>query len=254
MKTVQAPINKALDAVIKTGLKLAGPIIRGIKGISGKVKTKVTAGKQWAKGKVDAVTPTKDKERAGSARSKKAKADALRDAKAELAGREKVDDIRPVLEGIRRKYKPDGLKNLSATASTDLSTVSVTAKASPGEEARIPFERVFRGMGKEKIEELRKVFDNKAREVYGDEARRDYVIAAITIDGKLIGQEEYNDAPSGVHAEGALGPHWRKALDVLAEKVARNKNKSKRGAPYERPQLIFALSASPCQECYKILR
>jgi hypothetical protein len=40
--------------VIKTGLKLAGPIIRGVKGISGKVKAKVAAGKAWAKGKVDA--------------------------------------------------------------------------------------------------------------------------------------------------------------------------------------------------------
>ena len=39
------PVNKALDFVIKTGLKLAGPIIRGIKGVSGKVKAKVAAGK-----------------------------------------------------------------------------------------------------------------------------------------------------------------------------------------------------------------
>ena len=40
--------------MIKTGLKLAGPIIRGIKGISGKVKAKVAAGKAWVKGKVEA--------------------------------------------------------------------------------------------------------------------------------------------------------------------------------------------------------
>ena len=38
--------------MIKTGLKLAGPIIRGIKGISGKVKAKVAAGKAWVKGKL----------------------------------------------------------------------------------------------------------------------------------------------------------------------------------------------------------
>ena len=42
--------------MIKTGLKLAGPIIRGIKGISGKVKAKVAAGKAWVKGKAAAVT------------------------------------------------------------------------------------------------------------------------------------------------------------------------------------------------------
>ena len=54
IETLQKPVNKALDFVIKTGLKLAGPIIRGIKGISGKVKAKVAAGKAWVKGKVEA--------------------------------------------------------------------------------------------------------------------------------------------------------------------------------------------------------
>ena len=54
VQKLQKPINKALDFVIKTGLKLAGPIIRGIKGISGKVKAKVAAGKAWVKGKVAA--------------------------------------------------------------------------------------------------------------------------------------------------------------------------------------------------------
>lgn len=38
VETLQKPVNKALDFVIKTGLKLAGPIIRGIKGFAGKVK------------------------------------------------------------------------------------------------------------------------------------------------------------------------------------------------------------------------
>ena len=34
VETLQKPVNKALDFVIKTGLKLAGPIIRGNKGIA----------------------------------------------------------------------------------------------------------------------------------------------------------------------------------------------------------------------------
>ncbi|MFZ1384396.1 MAG: hypothetical protein WAS02_05760, partial [Propionicimonas sp.] len=51
---LQKPVTKAIDFVIKTGLKLAGPIIRGIKGISGKVKAKVAAGKAWVKGKAEA--------------------------------------------------------------------------------------------------------------------------------------------------------------------------------------------------------
>ena len=52
IEKLQKPVNKALDFVIKTGLKLAGPIIRGLKGIGGKVKAKVAAGKAWVKGKV----------------------------------------------------------------------------------------------------------------------------------------------------------------------------------------------------------
>jgi hypothetical protein len=38
IETLQKPVKQALDFVIKTGLKLAGPIIRGIKGFAGKVK------------------------------------------------------------------------------------------------------------------------------------------------------------------------------------------------------------------------
>ena len=53
VETLQKPVKQALDFVIKTGLKLAGPIIRGVKGISGKVKAKVAAGKAWVKGKVE---------------------------------------------------------------------------------------------------------------------------------------------------------------------------------------------------------
>lgn len=54
IQAIQKPVNKALDFLIKTGLKLAGPIIRGIKGISTKVKAKVAAGKAYVKGKVEA--------------------------------------------------------------------------------------------------------------------------------------------------------------------------------------------------------
>ncbi len=54
VEKLQKPVNKAIDFVIKTGLKIAGPIIRGIAGISSKVKAKVAAGKAWAKGKVEA--------------------------------------------------------------------------------------------------------------------------------------------------------------------------------------------------------
>lgn len=53
IEKLQKPVNKALDFLIKTGLKVAGPLIRGIKGIGSKVKAKVAAGKAWVKGKAD---------------------------------------------------------------------------------------------------------------------------------------------------------------------------------------------------------
>ncbi|MDQ0893880.1 phage tail protein [Agromyces ramosus] len=54
VQALQKPVNKALDFVIKTGLKLAGPIIRAAKGISAKVKAKVESGRAWVKGKAEA--------------------------------------------------------------------------------------------------------------------------------------------------------------------------------------------------------
>ena len=54
IKKLQKPVTKAIDFLISTGLKLAAPIIRGIAGISKKVKAKVAAGKAWVKGKAEA--------------------------------------------------------------------------------------------------------------------------------------------------------------------------------------------------------
>ena len=54
VQKLQKPVNQALDFVIKTGLKLAGPVIRGVAGIAGKVKGKIAAGKAYVKGKVEA--------------------------------------------------------------------------------------------------------------------------------------------------------------------------------------------------------
>ncbi|WP_395725522.1 hypothetical protein [Nakamurella sp.] len=51
LKAVQAPINKALDAVIKGALKVAAPLIKGIKGIGAKVKAKVLGGDDSPAGK-----------------------------------------------------------------------------------------------------------------------------------------------------------------------------------------------------------
>jgi hypothetical protein len=55
IQAIQKPVTKAVDFLIKTGLKLAGPIIRGLKSIGGKVKAKVAAGKAWVKGKAQVI-------------------------------------------------------------------------------------------------------------------------------------------------------------------------------------------------------
>ncbi len=66
---LQKPVNKALDFVIRTGLKLAGPIIRGLKGIGAKAKAKIASGKAYVKGKVEAGKAcVKGKVEAGAAR------------------------------------------------------------------------------------------------------------------------------------------------------------------------------------------
>ena len=55
VKALQKPVTKAVDAIIATGLKVAAPLIRGVKGISAKAKAKVEAGKAYVKGKVSDV-------------------------------------------------------------------------------------------------------------------------------------------------------------------------------------------------------
>ena len=48
---LQKPVTKAIDAVIAAGLKVAAPLIRGVKGIGKKVKAKVEQGKAYVAGK-----------------------------------------------------------------------------------------------------------------------------------------------------------------------------------------------------------
>ncbi|MFF2372259.1 hypothetical protein [Agromyces sp. NPDC058110] len=107
LKAIQRPVNKALDALIKAGLKVAGPIIRGIKGIGAKVKAKVAAGKAWVKGKAEA----------GKAWVKGKAAGALSGAKTMLrAARARADQaltangatpesVRAALPGIKSDYR-----------------------------------------------------------------------------------------------------------------------------------------------------
>ncbi|NLG21591.1 MAG: hypothetical protein GX555_09225 [Actinomycetales bacterium] len=53
--TLQKPFIRAVDFVIGKGLKLAGPLIRGLKGLGSGARARFTAGKQWAGRKAAAV-------------------------------------------------------------------------------------------------------------------------------------------------------------------------------------------------------
>lgn len=234
LQKIQEPVGKVIDQII-------GTIVKAGKGLLARARG---GGRRDERGGTEALSP---------AQAEKVKRDAIGAATGRLQGKDRIEEIKPVLDDVRRTYRPQGLKTLTATAAPDMSTISIIATASPPEESRIPFGTVFSKMSKEKIEELRKLFENKARETEGFEDKRNYVIAAVTIDGEVIGQPEFNDADTGTHAEVVLEPHWQAAEQRLALMVQQNRAKQARGEAFERPKLVFALSASPCQKCAPVL-
>ena len=140
---LQKPINKAMDFIIKKGLKLAGPIIRGMKGISSKVKSKVAAGKAWVRGKVDAgkkwvgdkaqdakraLTPGKDVETTASTAVKE---QAHSQVKSRGAGVGSVEELRGVVGSVEAGLRPSGLKSLALTPSGQDGDYDLIAEASP---------------------------------------------------------------------------------------------------------------------------
>ncbi|PWK86045.1 cytidine/deoxycytidylate deaminase-like protein [Lentzea atacamensis] len=213
LEKIQAPVGKVVDKVV-------GTIVKAGK----KLWSKMTG-----KGKKDG---EKDDGKPGPA---KVKSDALRDANSELRGLDRIDAAKPILDGIRGRYRDQGLKKLELTASEDGKTAELTAVASPPDQRRIPLAEVFKGTDLDKI---KLAFENKA------EGLRNYVIAAVTVDGAMIGQAEYNESATGGkggrHAEDmVIEQHWERALESVRKGVAAG----------NRPQLVFAISASPCQTC-----
>jgi hypothetical protein len=88
--SLRKPVNKALDGVINTGLKLAGPVIRGVKGVGAKVKAKVLGGDDSPAGKQQRLD-----------KGMVAALSALR----RFAGRPVGERLlKPVLAGIRLRY------------------------------------------------------------------------------------------------------------------------------------------------------
>ncbi|WP_233223762.1 hypothetical protein [Amycolatopsis sp. CA-128772] len=216
LEKVQAPVGKVIDSVVGSIVKAGRKVWSKLKG-----QNKETKGQEPSTG------------------SAKVKADALRDAGTRLHKLESIEKAKPVLDDIRRQYRPHGLKRLEMTASSDAKSVELTAVASPPDQRRIPFAEVFQGVD---LEHLKKIFENKA------EGMRDYVVAALSVDGTMIGQAQYNDSATGTkggrHAEVVvISQHWEHALTVVRAGIAQGK----------RPKLVFAISASPCQACTAVL-
>ncbi|WP_202866629.1 phage tail protein [Kribbella voronezhensis] len=140
VEKLQKPVNKALDFVIKTGLKLAGPVIRGLKGLGKKAKAKIAAGKayvkgkvesgkEWAKGKVSAA-----KERLTGGDIKTAVKDATNLLKAPKAT---VSSVRSGLAALRQRH---GLRSADVVPGTTPGTFHVHVQREDADTPTVPLE------------------------------------------------------------------------------------------------------------------
>ncbi len=96
---LQKPVTKAVDFLIAKGLQLAGPIIRRVAGVAGKVKAKVAAGKAWVKGKAEAV-----RDRLTGRATERAGAEAIRQAGVALRAGHSRREVDERLEVLRRQF------------------------------------------------------------------------------------------------------------------------------------------------------
>ena len=135
---LQKPVNKALDFVIRTGLKLAGPIIRGLKGIGAKAKAKIASGKAYVKGKVEAGKAyVKGKAAAAKERvlAKLSPNDVKAQARRMLSGKSFATDAdaKSAINSVYSALGPKGLTSLRFVPGTAGKAPAVLATASPAE-------------------------------------------------------------------------------------------------------------------------
>ncbi|WP_395403614.1 hypothetical protein ACHMXB_05930 [Arthrobacter sp. UC242_113] len=132
IQKLQKPVNQALDFVIKTGLKLAGPIIRGIKGFAGKVKGKVAAGKDWATAGAKRLAGNRQSKLApGAKQADNVKVFARREVTARLAHIKNIQAGVTTLRDILSELRPAGLKNLELGPEAQDGSRPIIATASP---------------------------------------------------------------------------------------------------------------------------
>ncbi len=129
---LQKPVNAALDFVIKKGLQLAGPVIRGLKGIGSKVKAKVAAGKAWVKGKVAGARDRLSGRPAdGSPTSEQVRGEALAAVRLRLEHVKTQAEGASVLRTIEGELKGRGLRSLRFGRPDAAGALPIVATASP---------------------------------------------------------------------------------------------------------------------------
>ncbi len=232
VEKLQKPVNKALDFVIKTGLKLAGPIIRGIKGISGKVKAKVAAGKAWAKGKVEAGKEwAKGKAQAGKAWVKE-RVGRLRQS-AGFTAKGKAHNV------IVSAENPDSVKILVASTPRELGRAMDRAMAAvdidtmAGARDRVAAARVdVRAREKALRDMAREVMMRSGTRLPGDlvPAAQALAVAIATCwdvigyDGESVGRQDRRGMagqPGDVHRHGRKGSEYDPAKAGRLREVSR---------------------------------
>ncbi len=139
---LRRPVTRAMDFLIKKGLQLAGPIIRGLKGVGSRVKARAAAGKAWAKGKVDSgaarvrgrIRGGRESRGDGPRLGPSGVKDAARRALAgKLATVTSGEELRGLLQSVMNRLRPAGLERLRVVPGRRSGAVEVHAEASPGE-------------------------------------------------------------------------------------------------------------------------
>ena len=133
---IQAPVNKAIDAVIggalKIGKKLFGGLIAKGKGLYAKgkayVKGKVEAGKAWVKSAVDARIGGGKQKPDGKLSPQAVKQEARRQLQPGLQNISSADDLRALLTTVMTDLRPRGLHRLDIVPTPTEGTFEVHAE------------------------------------------------------------------------------------------------------------------------------
>ena len=238
VETLQKPVKQALDFVIKTGLKLAGPIIRGIKGISGKVKAKVAAGKAFVKGKATAgLRKVKDrfsgKAKPGQESPRAVKEETGRQLRPRLQNIASAEQLRVLLTTVMTNLRPRGLRRLHVVDSGTEDTFEIHAVASPGE----------------KVGKFTPKLNLNLNDIDVTASRNQYVtVARGFIDGRDIGTGR-NNTP--VAADADLETVEQKGLHAEAAVLATLTNMVMldRYPTTGQHHLELYVTRTPCNEC-----